>query len=73
MINRPSPTRPVVCYCMVTYPLLVFGSGIVYLLLRIICYCKFLHISCELKEFSPVMGTVTDGNGDGNCALYMKF
>lgn len=52
---------------------LVFGSGIVYLLLRIICYCKFLYISCELKDFSPVIGTVTDGNGDRNCELYMKF
>lgn len=73
MTNRPSPARPVICYCMVTYSVLVFGSGIVYLLLRIIRYCKFLHVSCELKEFSPIIGTVTDGNGDKNCELYMKF
>lgn len=70
--NWPSPARSVPCYCRVVSSVLVCGSGIVYLLLRIICYCKLLHISCE-KEFSCVIVTVTDGNGDRNCELYMKF
>ena len=51
----------------------MLGSGNVYLLLRVIHYCKFWRISCKLKEFSPVIGTVTDGTEDRNCELYMKF
>lgn len=33
------------------------------------CHHKFLHVSCEGKEFSPVTGTVTDGNGERSCEL----